>query len=331
MTDRGRSGLNKLDMEAHHAVLALECIKCMNTTLCQNLCGIDRGDCTGLIPADVLNNSIPAHLRYASIHWSTHLSMLPRNIVHPSLISELGHFADTHLLHWLECLSLLGELHLAGDCLEKAILSISVQTQSIMDEVRRLVPRIFTFAVIYPLELYYSALEWLPVESRIRQTYHTRKTRSVVVGLDKQWDNCEQVLHQHTICLSIALSPDGTYLVSSCRNEVWIWRARVGQIYRRLRHAAGALSVAFSPDGRYVGSGSEDRKVRIWNVSSGELRQELAGHSGPVWAVTFSPDGHSHRVRFTRPNNPHLEHRDWTDGVGNPGTRRAGILPFIFI
>jgi WD40 repeat protein len=49
--------------------------------------------------------------------------------------------------------------------------------------------------------------------------------------------------------------------------------------------------VAFSPDGRTLASGSADPTVRLWDVTSGELRSTLTGHADWVNAVAFSPDG----------------------------------------
>jgi WD40 repeat protein len=29
----------------------------------------------------------------------------------------------------------------------------------------------------------------------------------------------------------------------------------------------------------------------VWNLTTGQEVQTLPGHSGPVWSVSFSPDG----------------------------------------
>ena len=50
-------------------------------------------------------------------------------------------------------------------------------------------------------------------------------------------------------------------------------------------------SIAYSPDGTMIASGSEDKKVRLWNVASGKLDAVLPVHQGNVSAVAFSPDG----------------------------------------
>jgi WD40 repeat protein len=50
-------------------------------------------------------------------------------------------------------------------------------------------------------------------------------------------------------------------------------------------------SVAISPDGVLLAAGSDDWRVAVWNMHSGELAYTLTGHKGWVNSVTFSPDG----------------------------------------
>ena len=50
-------------------------------------------------------------------------------------------------------------------------------------------------------------------------------------------------------------------------------------------------SVSFSPDGTLLASGSSDNTVRLWDVSSGQLKATLEGHWDWVRSVSFSPDG----------------------------------------
>ena len=57
-------------------------------------------------------------------------------------------------------------------------------------------------------------------------------------------------------------------------------------------HTGAVKSLTFSPDGQTLASGSDDRTIRLWSVSSQELqRAPLTGHKDEVSSVTFSPDG----------------------------------------
>jgi WD40 repeat protein len=63
------------------------------------------------------------------------------------------------------------------------------------------------------------------------------------------------------------------------------------EIKVQLGHPSDVTSVAFSPDGRYALSGSVDKTLKLWEVSSGKVVRTFSGHSNSVNSVAFSPDG----------------------------------------
>ncbi|MDJ0501064.1 MAG: AAA family ATPase, partial [Nostocales cyanobacterium LE14-WE4] len=56
-------------------------------------------------------------------------------------------------------------------------------------------------------------------------------------------------------------------------------------------HESPVSSVGFSPDGKKLASGSGDKTIKIWDVTTGKVLNTLKGHEGYVLSVGFSPDG----------------------------------------
>jgi WD40 repeat protein/transcriptional regulator with XRE-family HTH domain len=92
--------------------------------------------------------------------------------------------------------------------------------------------------------------------------------------------------------VSVAVSPDGDRIAVGGLDEVKVWSAggRAGpQIYRAPENWYN--SVAFSPDGRRIAAGTNERTIRLWNLSESTQGLALRGHQGGVRELTFSPDG----------------------------------------
>jgi Caspase domain/WD domain, G-beta repeat len=58
-------------------------------------------------------------------------------------------------------------------------------------------------------------------------------------------------------------------------------------------HEDYVYSVAISPDGQYIVSGSRDKTLRLWDIQGNLIGQPFQGHENAVMSVAFSPDGPS--------------------------------------
>ena len=104
-----------------------------------------------------------------------------------------------------------------------------------------------------------------------------------------------EVLHlAYPESFSNAFSPDGKLLALGLRADglVRILDAHSGQMVRTLQLPTlwFPRDVTFSPDGRWLATTTEDGRVIVWDVATGQPRFTAAGHSGAVNALDWSAD-----------------------------------------
>ena len=91
---------------------------------------------------------------------------------------------------------------------------------------------------------------------------------------------------------ALAFSPDGQWLASGGYRTVKLWKKPAGG--KRLDLAAlegPARSIAVSTDGKLAAIGEETGKVKVFDLSNGQIVKTLVGHGGPVTGVAFTADG----------------------------------------
>lgn len=99
--------------------------------------------------------------------------------------------------------------------------------------------------------------------------------------------------HNKNTIWSIDIDKSGTYLLSNEVNKTFqLINIFEGTIEMSMRaHEDVALASAFSPDGKKIASGSNDKRVLLWDLDSREVIGEFHGHSENIYDVAFSPDG----------------------------------------
>jgi hypothetical protein len=112
-----------------HEHLAFKCFAHMNRSLKYNICDVPQELTVSRMERTNSHHDprkISDALKYACLHWATHLAAVQRGHPDTRLLTALHHFLKTHLLHWIECLSVLGELKTGITSLHDAGTALSV-------------------------------------------------------------------------------------------------------------------------------------------------------------------------------------------------------------
>lgn len=98
--------------------------------------------------------------------------------------------------------------------------------------------------------------------------------------------------------LSLAFSPDGTYLATgggepSRSGELMVWDVAKRELVREIEdaHSDTVFGIEFSRDGKQIVSGAADKFVKIHDVATGQHVRSFEGHTHHVMDVSWQADG----------------------------------------
>jgi WD40 repeat protein len=91
---------------------------------------------------------------------------------------------------------------------------------------------------------------------------------------------------------SLAFSPDGQLLASGGFRDVKLWR-RQNNVHRAdlASSTAAVQALATSADGKWAATGEASGAIKLWDLATLKDPKTLAGHSGHVTSLGFTPDG----------------------------------------
>ncbi|KAE9404100.1 WD40 repeat-like protein [Gymnopus androsaceus JB14] len=278
-----------------HRIMTLACMKNMNKNLRYNICDMQ-------VDADAesfMQNKIPLSVQYSCKYWVFHLTKC--SDISSEMQIELDEFVKQYLFYWMEVLCILQSIENAipglkdvSSWLQEHKKEGSEFLSSAIYDSQRFLQSIVGLIKVFPLQLYYSGMAWMPKSSVLQYIQQIKYNVPVVLcGLRETWDTCEVILRFPARILSVGFSPDGTKIVSSSTDKVvCTWNTATGQEIHRLEGLSHWVrSVAFSPDGKQLVTGSDDKTVCIWNPATGQKIQKFEGHTDEVDCVAFSPDG----------------------------------------
>ncbi|KAJ7448510.1 hypothetical protein FB451DRAFT_1053803, partial [Mycena latifolia] len=239
-----------------------DCICIMNKSLRFNICSLPSSflldeDDKGL--ADRTKTNIGPELHYACQHWAAHLASVRHDHQGDVELSALLlDFYSLKVLFWMEAMNLL-----KSDCRLAIHLARTWALQVPNAELNE-----YTAAGQRLWALFVRGQASLSTPHLYVSSLATELALTSAVTLKNWRQHFPGLLSIE--CKGISLH---RMLMSIEGHRKWV------------------NSVAFSPDGAYVVSGSGDKTLRIWDVTTGAEVTKMEGHSRRVRSVAFSPDG----------------------------------------
>ncbi|KAG8916481.1 hypothetical protein FRC02_003806 [Tulasnella sp. 418] len=254
LTNKQRSGefWFHIDPKEHDTRLALLCLKHMNTSLRRDMCDVGNGLVSELDVETILQTKVEGHVLYACRYWAAHLK---EAVWTDELNAALKYFCEHRILYWLEILCLdrrLGSAILALDSARQWTLDDSSSTT--LANANRYLLYYRSTILLGPSHIYQSTLPFIPRQNLSSSPWEKelhRSPRVIMTDSHDTWDRILFTLTAHSGCIN---------------------------------------AVAYSHDGELLATGSDDKRVIIWDSRTGAQIHSLEGHSYGVLAVDFSPN-----------------------------------------
>ncbi|KAK2781751.1 hypothetical protein FQN53_000435 [Emmonsiellopsis sp. PD_33] len=295
----------RINEQAAHSHISMKCLDIMSKHLKQDICGLRYpGTSISDVEKSVIGQHIPLELQYACRHWVHHLQKSDIELCDNGKVHV---FLQRSLLHWIETLSLIGDISgavsMARD-LESLLLPTSDRNLSLSALVYDSKRFIFAFRSVIeiaPLQIYSSALIFSPKKSLVRKQFWDLVPSWIthVTPAEEDWNPSLLTLEHDGSVYSVLFSSDGQQIVSSGKDSVKIWDLATGASHAVLPDVqqwffGSGLSriIALSPDGKLLACASAvDNAIRIWDPKRAVILSTLEVHEEKVHSIAFSPDG----------------------------------------
>ncbi|KAF3260565.1 hypothetical protein TWF192_009846 [Orbilia oligospora] len=291
----------RIDEKEAQRNIYTKCIEFMSKHLKKDISNLRvPGTFRSDIDESLITKHLPTELQYSCRYWVYHLERSEDKVKDGGIVDV---FLRQHTLHWVEAVSLSGEMYemvYIIDALKAAVDDENIS--ALVYDIQRFVRQNQTIIDRTPLQVYWSALLFAPKKSVLKSIFDPRDiipevelTRSSIV--QEQWSAVLQTLEGHTDSVeSLAFSANGGLLASGSRDyTIRIWDVATGAVLHVFRGHQDVVQniIFYTVDGdEFVASASGDRTVKFWSVATGVLVQTLV-HRDHVRALAFTKHGNT--------------------------------------
>ncbi|KAJ1567627.1 POC1 centriolar protein A, partial [Nowakowskiella sp. JEL0078] len=321
LTDPKRCDPNSaffVNIAESNIMIAIKSLECLNKELHFNICKLNPG----ILHKDNLDfeyqvSKIPNHLVYSAKFWISHALQCDLTIL-ISIGEILDFFTATHLLHWVELLSICGSLSTIQVQLPQLIPRFPNQT---------VVPIQITEQKSIPLQIPMQSKklinvikQYFPIKKSSKQTFTPIQMAVPIdtitpIQIAILLKDIKQLVGEffkpisqsalHVYCSALVLCPEDTRLSKnyySNFNSMKLPKVISGKdqdwspcLATFEGHTNWVNGVAWwsSTDGEIslIASVSNDNSVRLWDAFTGIEINQYLGHTDCVKSVAFSKDG----------------------------------------
>ncbi|KAJ1531237.1 POC1 centriolar protein A, partial [Nowakowskiella sp. JEL0078] len=305
-------------------MIAIKSLECLNKELHFNICNLNPG----ILHKDNLDfeyhvSKIPNHLLYSAKFWISHALQCDLTIL-ISIREILDIFTATHLLHWVELLSICGSLSIIQVQLPQLIprfpnqtvipiqipeqKSIPVQIPIQSKKPINVIKQFFPFKKVSKQTL-------IPIQSVVPIETITPIQPVVLIQIATLLKDIKQLVGEffrpisqsalHVYCSALLLCPEDTGLFKKYYpnfNSLKLPKVITGKdqdwspcLATFEGHTKSVNGVAWwtSIDGEisFIASVSSDNSVWLWNAFTGIEICQFLGHTDFVNSIAFSKDG----------------------------------------
>ncbi|KAJ7636964.1 hypothetical protein FB45DRAFT_789127, partial [Roridomyces roridus] len=183
-----------LQPSTQHRSMFIRCVAVMQSLLKRDICEInDPTKLNSEVPnlQRRLEKCLPEHLQYSCRFWASHLVQVAD--LDDPLGDVLRGFLFSHLLHWIEAMTLMNEFDAAFIALEKVHQRLERKDiVSICADALRFMQQFETPIRESAAHIYASALTFTPTETTLSKTFLSTLFRvpRVRTGLTQEWSSC---------------------------------------------------------------------------------------------------------------------------------------------